>query len=56
MLNNEDSSSLQWTVDETAYFDLIRHVFQHVAPDVSFSWKQVLIPQTTQLALFAENH
>jgi glutamate-1-semialdehyde 2,1-aminomutase len=56
MLNNEDLSSLRWTVDEPADFEVISHVFQHFAPDVHFSWKQVLNLQTTQPALFAANH
>ncbi len=56
MLNGEDLSGLRWTVDEPADFEVISQVFQHFAPDVRFSWKQVLNLQTTQPALFAANH
>ena len=56
MLNGEDLSGLRWTVDEPADFEVISHVFQHFAPNVHFSWKQVLDLQTTQPALFAANH
>jgi glutamate-1-semialdehyde 2,1-aminomutase len=56
MLNGEDLSGLRWTVDEPADFEVISQVFQHFAPGVHFSWKQVLNLQTTQPALFAANH
>lgn len=56
MLNNEDLSSLRWTVDEPADFEVISNVFKHFAPDVNFSWEQVLDLQTTQPTLFAANH
>jgi glutamate-1-semialdehyde 2,1-aminomutase len=56
MLNGEDLSGLRWTVDEPPDFEVICHVFQHFAPNVLFSWKQVLDLQTTQPALFAPNH
>ena len=56
MLNGEDLSGLRWTVDEPVDFEVICHVFQHFAPNVHFSWKQVLDLQTTQPALFAANH
>ena len=56
MLNGEDLSGLRWTVDEPADFEVICHVFQHFAPNVHFSWKQVLDLQKTQPALFAANH
>lgn len=56
MLNGEDLSGLRWTVDEPADFEVISHVFQHFAPNVHFSWKQVLDLQMTQPALFAANH
>ena len=40
--NLEDLSSLRWTVDEVADFEVITNVFQHFAPDVHFTWQEVL--------------
>jgi glutamate-1-semialdehyde 2,1-aminomutase len=56
MLNGEDLSGLRWTVDEPADFEVIRHVFQHFAPNVHFSWIDVLGLQRSQPALFDANN
>lgn len=52
----EDFSSLRWTVDEPADFDVIHDVFAHFSPDIHFGWRQVLALQQAQPALFAPNH
>jgi glutamate-1-semialdehyde 2,1-aminomutase len=56
MRNAEDLSSLRWTVDEPADFDVVSKVFAHFAPDIYFSWTEVLDLQRSKPALFADNH
>lgn len=56
MQHDEDLSSLRWTVDEPADFEVISKVFTHFAPDIHFSWTKVLSLQRSQPALFAANH
>lgn len=53
--NGDDLASLRWTVDEAADFQVIRSVFEYFAPEVNFSWRDVLHLQHTQPALFAAN-
>lgn len=55
MQNSEDLSHLRWTVDDPDDFEVISRVFEHFAPDVHFSWQQVLDLQKTQPELFAIN-
>lgn len=52
---DEDLSSLRWTVDEQSDLDVARRVFAHFAPDVHFSWKQVLELQRMKPELFEAN-
>lgn len=56
MCNVEDLSSLRWTVDEPADFDVVSQVFTHFAPDVHFSWIKVLELQRKRPDIFAANH
>lgn len=51
----EDLSGMRWTVDEQADFDVISNVFRHFAPDIHFSWTDVLKLQQSDPALFAAN-
>lgn len=51
----EDLSDLRWTVDEPADYEVIRQVFRHFAPDIHFSWQQVLQLQRTQPDIFTQN-
>ena len=53
--NHEDLSGLRWTVDEAADFEVIEKVFQHFAPDTTFSWQQVLQLQRCQPEIFQAN-
>jgi glutamate-1-semialdehyde 2,1-aminomutase len=55
MQNDQDLSGLRWTVDEPADFDVVSRVFEHFAPNIHFSWQQVLDLQRTQPLLFASN-
>lgn len=50
-----DLSSLRWTVDEPVDFAVIADVFGHFAPDIHFSWQDVLALYERQPALFAAN-
>lgn len=51
----EDLSLLRWTVDDPADFKVISCIFEHFAPEVHFSWQQVLELQKTQPELFVMN-
>lgn len=53
--NAEDLSALRWTVDEPADFEVVCKVFAHFAPDIHFTWQQVLELQRNQPQLFAGN-
>lgn len=55
MRGAEDLSALRWTVDEAADYEVVRSVFAHFAPDIHFSWRQVLELQRKQPGLFAPN-
>ncbi len=55
MQNDQDLSGLRWTVDEPADLDVVSKVFGHFAPDIHFSWRQVLDLQRSQPSLFAAN-
>lgn len=55
MQNNEDLSSLRWTVDEPADFEVIAKVFKHFAPDIHFTWQQVLELHRSQPQWFVCN-
>lgn len=51
----DDLSGLRWTVDEPVDFEVVSNVFAHFAPDIHFSWKQVLQLQQKHPELFAAN-
>ena len=53
--NDEDLSTLRWTVDEEADLQVIRSVFEHFAPSTDFSWREVLALQRRHPELFAAN-
>src|SRR5690606_20375644 len=53
--NVEDLSALRWTVDEPADFSVVSRVLGHFAPDIHFSWRQVLALQVKRPDLFADN-
>jgi glutamate-1-semialdehyde 2,1-aminomutase len=55
MQNSEDLSGLRWTVDEPADFEVISNVFAHFAPNIHFSWSEVLGLQRSQPKLFTAN-
>ncbi len=51
----EDLSGLRWTVDEPRDFDLVSQVFAHFAPNLHFSWVDVLNLQMNQPEMFEIN-
>lgn len=55
MQHEEDLSALRWTVDEPADFEVVSKVFAHFAPNIHFTWRQVLDLQRSQPELFAAN-
>lgn len=56
MQHSEDLSGLRWTVDEPVDFEVVSQVFAHFAPNIHFSWTEVLSLQRRQPELFAANH
>ncbi len=52
---SEDLSHLRWTVDETADFEVVSRVFASFANPVAFTWRDVLLLQRKQPAIFAAN-
>lgn len=50
-----DYSSLRWTVDEPADYEVIQKVFTHFEPDIHFSWRDVLVLQKSQPEIFSAN-
>ncbi len=53
--NEEDLSSLRWTVDEEEDFEVISAVFKHFWPHIFFSWKDVLDLSRSSPNLFLPN-
>jgi glutamate-1-semialdehyde 2,1-aminomutase len=51
----DDLSMLRWTVDEPADFEVVANVFEHFAPEIHFSWRDVLDLQRMRPHLFAAN-
>lgn len=54
-LNDEDLSSLRWTVDTSEDFEVISSVFNYFKPDIYFSWKDVLQLYYNKPSLFSAN-
>jgi len=50
-----DYSSMRWTVDEPADFQLIHKIFKHFSPRTDFSWTEVLSLQNADPELFNIN-
>jgi glutamate-1-semialdehyde 2,1-aminomutase len=55
MRNEEDLSSLRWTVDEPEDLSVVATVFEHFKPDIHFSWKEVLEMQRSEPGRFDAN-
>lgn len=55
MRHTEDFSGLRWTVDEQVDFEVISAVYAHFAPEIMFSWEQVLELQCKRPDIFSRN-
>ena len=53
--NNQNLSSLRWTLDEPEDLEVIKNVFEYFSPDIYFDWKKILDLQSTKPHLFANN-
>jgi len=53
--NDIDHSNLRLTVDEPEDFEVVKNIFQHFSPDLSFSWRAVLELSEQQPSLFTQN-
>jgi glutamate-1-semialdehyde 2,1-aminomutase len=53
--NDLDLSGRRWTVDDPEDFQVITNVVKYFAPNLHFSWKQVLELSETHAELFAAN-
>jgi len=53
--NDADYSKLRWTVDEAADFEVVEKIFSHFAPEINFTWKQVLELQKKSPEIFMAN-
>lgn len=55
MQHSQNLSTLRWTVDEPADFEVIQKVFQHFHPRIDFTWSEVLDLQLQQPEIFNIN-
>lgn len=55
LVNEEDWSSLRWTVDEASDFYVVEDVFKHFAPNRLFSWLDVLSLREQRPEIFRPN-
>lgn len=55
IVGDEDLSALRWTVDEPIDLEVVARVYAHFAPEIDFSWRQVLELQRAQPQLFEAN-
>ncbi|RYE58067.1 MAG: aminotransferase class III-fold pyridoxal phosphate-dependent enzyme [Sphingobacteriales bacterium] len=53
--HSEDLSSLRWTVDEAADFDVATKVFEYFSPRHDFAWEEILRLQTKRPEMFEIN-
>ena len=53
--HDEDLSTLRWTVDEPEDLEIVSNVFAHFAPNIHFSWQEVLDLHNGQPHLFVAN-
>ena len=53
--HEEDYSKLRWTVDESADFEVVEKIFSHFAPEIHFTWQQVLNLQQKFPEIFMAN-
>jgi len=55
LIHSNDFSQYRWTVDELEDFVVVSNIFNYFAPDIFFSWKNVLELNRLEPQLFEEN-
>lgn len=50
-----DYSNLRWTVDDPQDYEVVQNIFKHFAPEIYFSWRDVLDLQKKSPELFLAN-
>ena len=53
--NDVNHADSRWTVDDTRDMEVATHIFSHFAPDVSFSWRDVIALEKEHPELFSAN-
>ena len=53
--NKTDLSGERWTVDDPEDFEVIKNIIKHFAPDLDFSWQDVLKLKKSRPELFEAN-
>jgi|TARA_B110000971_G_scaffold40588_1_gene39792 glutamate-1-semialdehyde 2,1-aminomutase len=53
--NEEDLSTLRWTVDDPEDFEVISNIFKYFSPNIYFGWKKVLTLYKKDKDLFNAN-
>jgi len=56
MQHIENLSHMRWTVDDPMDFQVVSQIFDNFAPDIHFSWTEVLILQQEKPELFYANN
>lgn len=51
-----DLSDKRWTVDEPEDFEIVKNIFEHFQPEISFGWKDILSLNENNPNLFKSNH
>ncbi|SVD65721.1 uncharacterized protein METZ01_LOCUS418575, partial [marine metagenome] len=54
--NETDLSAERWIVDYPEDFEIIKNILNHFAPDLDFSWREVLKLKQTNPELFESSH
>jgi glutamate-1-semialdehyde 2,1-aminomutase len=55
LTHTKNLNCLRWTVDEQSDFDVVSRVFGHFAPNIHFSWTEVLTLQSKEPEIFVAN-
>ncbi len=55
LYNDQDLSSLRWTVDDPEDFEVVTNIFEHFKPNIYFGWKDVLSLNEKNPELFSLN-
>ena len=53
--NEEDFSNLRWTVDEKEDFIVVKKIFNHFHPNITFGWRDVISLKKDNSLIFEDN-